>query len=224
MSSILISGATRGIGLELARQFGADGWDVIGTARDPGAAGALRDTGAEVLPLEATDAASIAGLARALDGRPLDVVIANAGISGDLTARAAQVTREDFLQVVGTNTFAPLALVSALKPNLLAGTRRLACAMSSLMSSVTLNDWGTQFSYRASKSGLNAVWRSLSLDWKTNRIACVLLRPGFVATEMTGGQGMPVADSVAGLKTVVEGLGPDDTGRLIGFDGKDLPW
>ncbi len=224
MSSILISGANRGIGLELARQFGRAGWAVTGTARDAASAEALRETGAEVLPLEATDPDSIAGLCDALAGRPLDAVIANAGIARHLEARAAEVTRADFLDTVSTNTFAPLALVSALKPNLLAGQRRLACAMSSLMSSISLNDWGTQYAYRASKAGLNAIWRSLAQDWKPDGISCVLLRPGFVATEMTGGQGMPVEESVAGLLRVVEGLTIADAGRLIGFDGKELAW
>lgn len=104
-------------------------------------------------PLEATDPGSIAALAGALEGRSLDVLIANAGIAINLAASPVEVTRADFLQVMGTNTFAPLALAAALKPNLLAGERRIVAAMSSLMSSIGANDWATQYTYRASKTG-----------------------------------------------------------------------
>ena len=162
MPTILISGANRGIGLELARQFSIDGWTVIGTARDVAAAtelAALPQT--SVLPLEATDPDAIAALAKTLAGQPIDVIIANAGIAINLAAKPVEVTRADFLKVVRTNTFAPLALVAALKPNLLAGQRKVALAMSSLMSSIEANNWATQYTYRASKTGLNAVMTAL---------------------------------------------------------------
>lgn len=223
-STILISGATRGIGLELARQFAADGWQVLGTARDPVRAVALRATGAEVLPLEAADPAAIAALAAALAGRPLDVVIANAGVAVNIEAPAAEVTRDDFLATVRTNTIAPFALATALKPNLLASRRRVVAAMSSLMSSVGANDWGTQYAYRASKTALNASWRALAAEWAPEGITCLLLRPGMVATDMTAGTGIDVRVSVAGMKRVVETLTPADAGRIIGYDGHDVPW
>lgn len=225
MPTLLISGANRGIGLELARQFSHDGWSVIGTARDVSAASELAAfPGITVLPLEATDSRSIAALVDVLDERPIDVLIANAGIAVNLGARPAEVTRADFLQVVRTNTFAPLALAAALKPNLLAGNRKIALAMSSLMSSIGANDWGTQYTYRASKTGLNAVWRALTQEWLPQGIVCGLIRPGMVATQMTEFRGIPVETSVAGLKKVVEGFGPSDAGRIIGYDGTDVPW
>ena len=225
MPTLLISGANRGIGLELARQFSADGWTVLGTARDVAAAtelAALPNTTA--LPLEATDAQSIANLVTLLDGQPIDVLIANAGIAVNLGAKPVEVTREDFLHVVRTNTFAPLALAAALKPNILAGERRIALAMSSLMSSIEANDWSTQYTYRASKTGLNAVWTALTQEWKPLGITCGLIRPGMVATQMTDFRGIAVETSVAGLKRVVEGLTPADAGRIIGYDGTDVPW
>ncbi len=225
MPTILISGANRGIGLELARQFAEAGWCVLGTARDPDKAeqlAALPNT--EVLPLEATDPASVEALVASLSGRPIDVLIANAGIAINLEAKPAEVTRADFLKVMKTNTFAPLALAAALKPNLLAGERKLALAMSSLMSSIAANDWGTQYTYRASKTGLNAVWSALAQEWQPLGITCTLLRPGMVATDMTAFRGISVETSVAGMKRVVEGLSLADTGRIIGYDGTDVPW
>jgi len=225
MPTILISGANRGIGLELARQFSAGGWSVLGTARDPSQAEELASlANTKVLPLEATDPASIEALVATLDGQPIDVLIANAGIAINLEAKPAEVTRADFLKVVKTNTFAPLALASALKPNILASERKIAMAMSSLMSSIGANDWGTQYTYRASKTGLNSVWSALALEWRPLGITCTLLRPGMVATDMTGFKGISVETSVAGMKSVVEGLTPADSGRIIGYDGTDVPW
>lgn len=225
MPTILISGANRGIGLELARQFSHDGWSVIGTARNPGAATELAAfPNTVVLPLEATDSASIAALVSSLDGRPVDVLIANAGIAINLEAKPAEVTRADFLQVVRTNTYGPFALAAALKPNILASERKIVLAMSSLMSSITANDWATQYTYRASKTGLNALWRALTQEWLPEGIICGLIRPGMVATEMTQYRGIAVETSVAGLKKVVEGLTLADAGRIIGYDGTDVPW
>jgi NAD(P)-dependent dehydrogenase (short-subunit alcohol dehydrogenase family) len=114
--------------------------------------------------------------------------------------------------------------MTALKANLLAGDRRLALGMSSLMSSISSNDWGTQHCYRASKTALNAVWRSLQEEWVADGICCVVLRPGFVKTDMTDHQGLDVDVSVAGMLSVIDGLTVGDGGRLIGYDGEDVPW
>lgn len=225
MPTLLISGANRGIGLELARQFSADGWTVIGTARDVAAAtelAALPKT--TVLALEATDRDSLTALVTQLDGQPIDVLIANAGIAVNLAAKPVEVTREDFLHVVRTNTFAPLALAAALKANILGSERKTALAMSSLMSSIEANNWATQYTYRASKTGLNAVWTALTQEWRPLGITCGLIRPGMVATQMTDFRGIAVETSVAGLKKVVEGLTLADAGRIIGYDGTDVPW
>ncbi|RDE09545.1 SDR family oxidoreductase [Pelagibacterium lacus] len=226
MSTVLITGGNRGIGLELARQYSAEGWTVLATARQPEQAEALATLGAQVsiVPLEASDGASIQALAANLRGVPIDVLIANAGISGDLKAAAQAVSRDDFLNVMAVNVIGPLLLARALKPNVLLGQRRVVAAMSSLMSSISANDWGTQYAYRASKTALNAIWRTLAREWGADGLCCVLLRPGLVATDMTGGAGQPVQASVAGMRQVIEGLSLKDRGRLIGFDGQDVPW
>ncbi|WP_353475921.1 SDR family oxidoreductase (plasmid) [Salipiger sp. H15] len=224
MPRLLVSGANRGIGLELARQFAAAGWEVIGTARQPQTAAALAETGARVLPLEADDERSITALKEMLDGTPIDVLIANAGIAINLEAGPAEVTRADFTRTIRTNTWGPLALARALKPNIAASERRTCCAMSSLMSSISANDWGTQYGYRASKAALNAAWVGLADEWRPEGITCLLLRPGMVATDMTEGRGIPVQESVAGMRQVVEGITAADAGRIIGYDGLDVPW
>lgn len=224
MSSILIAGASRGIGREFVRQFAAARWSVHATARNDAACRELAAAGAAAYPLDITSDASIAAFAESVSDIPFDAVIANAGISGDLTLPIAAIEREEMQTVLDTNLFGVLLLTAAMKPNLLAGERRLALAMSSLMSSISSNDWGTQYCYRASKTALNAAWRSLAEEWKPDGITCALLRPGFVKTDMTDHQGMEVAVSVAGMLQVVEGMSTSDAGRVIGFDGLDVPW
>jgi NAD(P)-dependent dehydrogenase (short-subunit alcohol dehydrogenase family) len=224
LSSILIAGASRGIGREFVRQFIAAGWQVHATARDDAGIALLADIGATPHRLEITSDASIAALRDEIDGLPLDAIIANAGISGDISLTMDAVTYAEMHQVIDTNTISVLLLLAALKPNLLLGERRLAMGMSSLMSSISSNTWGEQYAYRASKTALNAMWRSLADEWRGDAIACVLLRPGFVKTDMTAGRGMDVEVSVAGMLGVVEGLSLADTGRCIGYDGLDVAW
>jgi NAD(P)-dependent dehydrogenase (short-subunit alcohol dehydrogenase family) len=227
MPSVLISGANRGLGLEFARQYAADGWTVHGTARDPAGAAALAALGGRVHvhPLDIADGTSIDALAGGLAGEPIDVLIVNSGVLRDFDEPIERVTRAAFLDVFAVNTFGPLALASALLPNLERGERKLATAMSSLMSSITRNDWGTQHVYRASKTALNAVWTSLAREWRPRGIACVLIRPGYVRTQLTGFQGdLDPPESVRGLRHVISGLSLADSGRLISYDGSELPW
>jgi len=224
LSTILIAGANRGIGREFVRQFAEAGWTVLATARDDEGRRRLAADGIEALELDITDDDSIEALAGTLQGVALDAVIANAGISGDVTLASEALTWPEFHRIVDTNTLGAVLLVAALKPNLLAGERRLALGMSSLMSSIGSNNWGTQYGYRASKTALNAMWRSLADEWRPEGITCALLRPGFVKTDMTDHQGMEVAVSVAGMLGVVDSLTIADTGRCIGFDGLDVPW
>lgn len=222
--TILIAGASRGIGREFVRQFLGAGWQVHATARGAADIGALTEAGAIAHTLDITSDASIAALADKLAGTPLDAVIANAGISGDLTLPIEAVGADEMLRVFDTNLLGVLLLVRALKPNLMAGERKLAMAMSSLMSSISANDWGTQYCYRATKTALNATWRSLADEWRPDGLSCVLLRPGFVKTDMTEHKGMDVEVSVAGMLNVVSKLTLADSGRVIGYDGLDVPW
>jgi NAD(P)-dependent dehydrogenase (short-subunit alcohol dehydrogenase family) len=227
VNSVLISGANRGIGLEFARQYAADGWRVHATARDLDAATDLQALGGDVHVhrLDVTDRRSIDDLASELSETPIDLLIANAGISGDLARRPERVTREEIIEVMAVNSFGALALAAGLLPNLRRGERKLATAVSSLMGSIGLNDWGTQYVYRASKTALNALWTSLGREWQSHRIACVLLRPGLVRTRMTNFQGdLEPGVSVSGMRRVIAGLSLADSGRIIGYDGVDVPW
>ena len=128
-STILIAGASRGIGREFVRQFLLAGWTVHATARSEADMAELREAGATAHAVDITSDTSIAALAAELGGVPLDAVIANAGISGDLSLSISGVTDDEMLRVFDTNLFGVLLLMRALKPNLMAGKRRLAIAM-----------------------------------------------------------------------------------------------
>jgi NAD(P)-dependent dehydrogenase (short-subunit alcohol dehydrogenase family) len=227
MPSVLISGANRGIGLEFARQYAAEGWQVFGTARMIEQAAGLEALGERVSVhrLDVADQDSIASLARSLGQAPIDVLIANSGISGDLTRPVERIDRKEIIEVMAVNAFGALALAAALLPNLGAGKLKIAIAISSLMGSIGMNDFGTQYVYRASKTALNALWSSLALEWRAHGIACVLLRPGLVRTRMTNFNGdLEPSESVGGMRRVIAGLTLADSGRCIGYDGKDVPW
>jgi NAD(P)-dependent dehydrogenase (short-subunit alcohol dehydrogenase family) len=228
MPSILISGASRGLGLEFTRQYALDGWRVHATCRDPARADrlhALAHPNVSIHQLDAASDESVAALAQEFQGVPLDIVLANAGVAEAREITPETIKREDWLELVATNTFGPLALVGALKENLRAGEQKKAVAVSSLMASIGRNDWGTQYVYRASKSGLNALWKNLSVEWHKDGISCVLIRPGYVKTEMTGFKGDVLPeDTVAGMRRVLSGVTIADTGRYLSYDTTELPW
>ena len=220
----LITGANRGIGLELARQLQAQGHAVIGTARKPDEAAELKALGARVLQLDVTDAASVQAMAAALRGQPIDLLINNAGIGGH-TAPSFEET--DFDQIGLTfdvNSIGPMRVTQALLPNVLASQRKLVVSISSIMGSIA-NNQGGYYGYRASKTALNMLNSSLALELADRGVTAVVLHPGWVKTRMGGpSAAITTEDSVQGLLQVITGLQPTDSGRFIDYQGNELPW
>jgi NAD(P)-dependent dehydrogenase (short-subunit alcohol dehydrogenase family) len=223
MPTTLITGANRGIGLALVREFQSKGHTVIATARDPAAATALKATGAELHALDVSDAASIEALAAALKGRPIDFLINNAGL-GD-RADMPKLDYDRFEEILRVNTIAPIRVLDALTPNLAAGKDKIAAALSSQLGSIENTDMGFGLAYRVSKAGLNMGLRTAAHTLSAKGITLLALHPGWVKTDM-GGEGAPVepADSAAGLYKVITGAGPSKALRFYDFEGKTLPW
>ena len=221
MPTVLITGASRGIGLELARQYRADGWEVIGTVRNPASAGDLKAAGVEVEALEAADPASIAALGDRMKGRAIDVMIANAGMMGD----PATIDPAEWIETLKLNSIGPTLLALALRDAVLASDQKKMVAITSRLGSIAQNGAGSYVAYRSSKAALNAAWRSLSIDWRGSGLALAMLHPGWVRTAM-GGSNAEVApeDSAAGLRRVIAALTPERSGAFIAFDGEELPW
>lgn len=220
MPTVLITGANRGLGLEFARQYAADGWTVIATARNPEAATDLIATGAQVHPLETTDPASLDAFQAALGDRAIDVLIANAGMLGP-----PQFDRDAWAQTFLANAIAPTDLVIRLKANVLASQQRKMVALSSTLGSIAGNDSGGLIAYRSSKAALNAAWRSLSIDWKDSGLTLAMIHPGWVQTDMGGpGAQIDVTTSITGYRKVIAGLAPSDSGSFLDYQGNRLEW
>lgn len=225
MKTILLTGASRGLGLEFTRQYAADGWRVIATCRDPKGADKLRAVGGkvEIHPLDATDFPAIATLARKLEDVAIDVLIANAGIIGPRDMAADAVDDAAWAEVFRVNVMAPLALAGAFRRHVEKSGERKAIAISSRLGSMASNDSGGLYVYRSSKAALNAVWRSFAIDNKG--LTAAVMHPGWVSTDM-GGASAPVTpkESVTGLRKVIAGLTAADSGGFLAFDGERLPW
>lgn len=226
MPTMLITGANRGIGLELTKRYAADGWTVIATCRDPQAATALKAIkGVTVEALEVTDYAAVDKLAAKYSGTALDLLLNNAGIYGNRDG-ALQVSDFDvYLEVLRVNSVAPMKLALAFLPHLklTKGGAKIA-TISSRMGSIGETRGGS-YAYRASKAAINAGMRNLAFDLKSAGISVITLHPGWVKTDM-GGQGadIDVATSGAGLKKVIDGLTLQDTAKFFNYDGSEIPW
>jgi len=222
MPTLLITGAGRGIGLEFARQYSADGWDVIATVRDEAAGAALERLGARVERLDMRDFPALASFGERLQGAPLDLFIANAGVSGPQRIGNPQLAAE-WQEVHAVNAVAPTLLAEALLPNVLAAEGKMV-AITSRMGSIA-DSSGGYIAYRASKAALNAAWRALALALAGRPVTLALFHPGWVKTDM-GGPNAPLSlsDSVASLRRTIAALTPQESGAFLDRDGSLIPW
>lgn len=231
----LITGASRGLGLEHVRQALAVGEDVIAACRDPDGAAELRGLAGERLRIAALDVAngdSVAGLAARLGGVAIDRLINNAGIFGGPPwpegGRQQTLETMDFGKweaLLRTNLLGPFHVTAALLPNLLAAANPLIVMMTSDMASIGGNTLGLGHAYRSSKAGLNMLARGLAVDLRERGVTVVALTPGWTRTAM-GGDAAPVgvADSVAAQRAVLAKLTLADSGRFLDRTGADVAW
>jgi NAD(P)-dependent dehydrogenase (short-subunit alcohol dehydrogenase family) len=217
MTTVLIIGASRGIGLELTRQYRAAGARVIATARDEAGLACLREAGAEPLRLDVAESGSVNGLARQLDGEKLDVALYVAGVM-DRASAATPPTREAFDRVMHTNLLGAMQVMPLVLPGVQAAGGVFG-VLSSSMSLIASVPAGNAWLYRVSKAALNMAVVSARFDYPGARL--VALDPGWVQTDMGGGAApLSVGDSVAGLLAAIASLTDADNGRLIHHDGR----
>ncbi|BAK66954.1 putative oxidoreductase [Sphingobium sp. SYK-6] len=221
MATIVITGANRGIGLELARQYAAAGNIVIRAMRGTDKA---EEPIGETLALDVSDPAGIATFAAALEGRAIDLLINNAGISGPARQSATDMDFDGFAQVLDVNVLGPLRVTQALLPNLRKAPAGKIAVVSSLMGSMASPQSG-HVAYRASKTAVNKVFQCLAADLSAEGIAVACLHPGWVRTDMGGaGADIDVATSAGGLRAVLDALDVARTGRFWNYDGSELAW
>jgi NAD(P)-dependent dehydrogenase (short-subunit alcohol dehydrogenase family) len=219
MPTALITGANRGLGLEFARQYAADGWDVVATARETSPE--LEKLGVRTETLDMSDLEGVASFGQRLDA--LDLLIANAGTYGPKDAENADDARE-WLDTFVVNTVAPFLLAKAVLP-LVEQARGKLIAISSKMGSIDDNNSGGYLAYRSSKTALNSAWRNLALEVRRRDVVAAVLHPGWVKTRM-GGSSAPLEpeDSVGGMRRVIARLSLDASGGFYGYDGAAIPW
>lgn len=232
MPTIMITGANRGIGLELVRQYAADGWNVLACCRSPENAHDLNKLAAAsasnitVYLLDVTNAAHRTALAAQLKGQPIDILFNSAGVSGGWSTQGfGQCHANEWLDVLNINVITPMLMMQDFASNVALSERKIIANMSSKMGSVTDNTSGGSYLYRSSKAALNMVNKSAAHDLARKGISVVALHPGWVRTDMGGPNGeLSVEESVTALKRNLANVTIADSGRLLDIDGSTIPW
>jgi NAD(P)-dependent dehydrogenase (short-subunit alcohol dehydrogenase family) len=227
MPTVLITGASRGLGLEFVRQYKADGWDVIATCRDPAKAPELVATGAEVHALDVTNDAAVNALAATLAGRTLDVLINNAGIYPQKGPDSGfgDVPVGPWMDTLRTNVIAPWKVAEAFVAHLEAAERPVLATISSKMGSIADAGSPGSIAYRTSKTAVNMVVTGLAIALGPRGIICLSLHPGWVRTDMGGPNGLIDApESITGMRRLIAAATAADNGRFLAYDGQEIPW
>jgi NAD(P)-dependent dehydrogenase (short-subunit alcohol dehydrogenase family) len=204
----LITGAGRGLGKELARQYAEDGWKVIGTTRRE---------------FDVTDFDAIGKFASTVS-EPIDLLLCNAGISGKRGTSIGSFDYASWEEVLKVNLLGAAAVAEAFVEHVARSERRIIAFMSSRLGSIS-ETTGHTLPYSSSKAALNMVARAFSVLLREREIIVLALHPGWVRTDM-GGPGAPVApeDSARGLRKVIAGAKREDSGRFFNYDGGGIAW
>ena len=228
MTTVLITGANRGIGLEFARQYAAEGAEVIACCRAPEKADALKalakSSGVEVLALDVTEPGSVEALKAKLAAKPIDILINNAGVGGPRDEPKGSIDFAAWIDTFKTNSIAPMLVSQALRDNLKAGKLKKLITITSMMGSIAGHGGGA-YAYRASKAAVNSVMHGLSKQWAKDGIVVGIFHPGWVKTDM-GGASAPISpqDSVAGLRAQIAKLNSANSGAYLDYQGHEIAW
>ncbi|AWF80634.1 short-chain dehydrogenase [Microbulbifer sp. A4B17] len=228
--TILITGCNRGIGLEVCAQFAEIGWKVLACCREPDQAVELkalqeRFPSMQLIRLDVTDYEQMISLGKAFQGEPIDILLNNAGYYGPKGVGFGAVDRGEWLRVLESNTIAPYMMAETFCDNVAASEHKLIAVMSSKVGSIADNRSGGGYIYRTSKTAVNQVVKSLSIDLEPRGITVLALHPGWVKTAM-GGPGALISaeESVDGLKKLLLTASLAKTGRFYNYDGTEIPW
>ena len=225
MKNILITGANRGIGLKFAEILSANN-NIYATARDITNADDLKKfDNTELLELNLLNKDSIKSFCSELKDIPLDLIINNAGIFQDEQMEETILDPELWLDEIMINAIGPVVLSQKLKENIMSGNDKKIIFISSQMGSIDDNYSGGYYFYRTSKSALNSAAKSLSIDWKADGIAVLMLHPGWVRTDMGGSNAkLDIDTSVRKMLDVINSLDISKTGAFLNYEGKKLEW
>uniref|UniRef100_K3X1Y9 C-factor n=1 Tax=Globisporangium ultimum (strain ATCC 200006 / CBS 805.95 / DAOM BR144) TaxID=431595 RepID=K3X1Y9_GLOUD len=227
--TVLITGCNRGIGLAFTEHYVKQGWKVIASTRSvEKTSQELKDLAPwKLIPIDTSDEQSILSAAEALKDTPIDLLINNAGILEHKDLEST--TKEDLMRQFEVNAVGPFLTTRAFLPNLRSAVKANGSAFvvqtTSRMGSITDNSSGGFYGYRASKTALNMITSSLAIDLKNEKIGCLLVHPGYVATEMVFNKGnVTPKESVANLTKIIENATLEDSAKVFHFEGYVLPW
>lgn len=228
---VIVTGANRGIGLELVRQLAARGDQVVATARDPATASELAAVaagaggGVRVLRLDVADDASVQAFAGELGDVPVDLLINNAGVWGGRHQSLDDFDFDDAVATFEVDALGPLRVTLALLPALRRGAGKKIISLTSGMGSIGDNKSGGTYGYRMAKAALNMATVNLAHDLAGDGIVAAVINPGWVQTDM-GGDTAPtaVADSVAGMLRVIDAASIEQSGHFLNWRGNEYPW
>jgi NAD(P)-dependent dehydrogenase (short-subunit alcohol dehydrogenase family) len=219
MATIVLTGCNRGIGFQLCTQYIERGDDVIGVCRT--SSPALEELGVRVIDsIDVSDGDTMPHLREALGDQPVDILVNNAGIL--VRDSLGALDYDGMIRQFQVNTLGPLRVTEALLGNFSDGSK--IAIISSRVGSIEDNASGGNYGYRASKTAVNQIGTNLKHDLTGRGIAVALLHPGFVATDMTGGQGISVEDSARGLIERIDALNIENSGGFWHAEGYQLPW
>jgi NAD(P)-dependent dehydrogenase (short-subunit alcohol dehydrogenase family) len=233
MSRILITGANRGLGLEFARQYAADGWEVVATARDPEKSEELKQLAKKgsvsLQALDVTSKESVERLVRDLAGKPIDLLILNSAIFTRDGNKIGEINFEGWRESFETNVLGAVRVAEALIENVQASERKQIAAISTGMGSIealgTTIGFGPAYQYRTSKTALNMAMSILARDLEPRGISVVIFSPGWLQTDMGGANAaLTPEQSIGGMRKVLEGSPKEMTGKFLSYDGSVWPW
>jgi NAD(P)-dependent dehydrogenase (short-subunit alcohol dehydrogenase family) len=223
---VVITGSNRGLGLEFARQYAADGADVIATCRDLSTATDLRalEGTIEIDQLDINSADDMAAISARLADEPIDLLICNAAVLGGPRSRLRNLDWQAWRDAFETNVIGTMRVATALWPNVAASSGRKIAIISSRAGLTRGAKPGGTYLYRTTKSALNTAGHMLALDLQDEGVVVLLLNPGHVKTGI-GGKNAPmnVEESVTAMRQQIEELGPEASGKFWNFDGREIP-
>ncbi len=230
-STILITGANRGIGFELTQQYAEVGWRVIACCREPDKAqeldGVRNDYRERVSihRLDVTNSEHIKALATSMEDTAIDILLNNAGTYGQRDASLGNTDEDQWLETFRVNTIAPIKVMEAFIDVVAASKRKVFASITSKMGSMADNTSGGSYVYRSSKAALNAAMKSAANDVKGRGISVVVIHPGWVRTDMGGSSGLlSVEQSAKSIRELLGRVSIEDTGKFFNYDGTVIPW
>jgi NAD(P)-dependent dehydrogenase (short-subunit alcohol dehydrogenase family) len=236
MRTVLITGANRGLGLEFARQYAADAWQTIATARQIEKAKELRQIAAThtnliLLELDIAAEESIERLSNELDGRPIDLLLHNSGIYPRKGQKIGQIDYDGWREAIEINLFGTMRLTETLLENVVASEGKQIAAISTSMASIRAVQGGavalsgTSYQYRTSKTALNMALSILAKELQPRGVSVTIIDPGWVKTDMGGPRAQLTPEqSISGIRRVLAGNPMEISGKFLGYDGARRPW